>query len=380
MRVVWADAQVNWDDELRRILLGEGLTCEADDMVEFGGLPGRLAAVHPDLVLIRCNGAAEEALRAIRTAHQITSAPILAAGNPQIPLVREAMRAGAHEFLDVDKFREELSDAIRRIESGKDELSKRGKIISIFSPIGGVGVSTAAINLATALLATAPKSAPEKIALVDLNPPPTDLSSLLDLEPKYTLADVCEQWERLDTKMLAGAMVEHSSGIHVLAQAGCPRGGVIPRCDLNPAALRQVLILLRRMYPLVVVDLAHTLGEEQVEAMRQSNLVGLLARPDVPGLRRVNWALEALVAMGLERERFELILSRCEGRGQVKQAKVEAALHKKVFWAIPENRPLVTQARNEGVPLLRLSSLARINSSFAGFARSVRAHLEGVVA
>ena len=75
MRIVLADKEANSSNELRRILLGQGLSCEPEDVVEYGGLAGRLAAVHPDLVMVRCNGSSEEALKAIRTAHQITDAP-----------------------------------------------------------------------------------------------------------------------------------------------------------------------------------------------------------------------------------------------------------------------------------------------------------------
>ncbi len=130
------------------------------------------------------------------------------------------------------------------------------------------------------------------------------------------------------------------------------------------------------MYPLVVVDLGHLLSEDQVEAMQQSNLVGLVVRADVPGLRRVHWVLQALTEMGLNHHRFKLVLNGYGGPEQVKQAKVEAALDMKVSWTLPENAALITRARNQGVPLLGLSSLARIQSSFTAFARGVRTHLE----
>jgi len=378
MRVILADTQSKHSGEMRRILLGEGLTCDVDDVVEYEELPGRLAAVQPDLVLVYCNGAQDEALAAIRTAREITDAPILAAGEPAVATVREAMRAGAREFLDLANIREDLSVALINIENEGAVASRRGKIFSLFSPVGGAGVSTAAVNLAVSLAEMHAPDGPGKVALVDLNPAPSDVSLLLDLEPKYTLADVCRQWERLDRKMLAGVMVEHPSGLHVLAQAGYPHEGEMPVNGLNRAAVRQLFVLLRRVYALVVVDLGHALGEEQVEGMRQSNFVGLVVRPDVPALRRVRWALAALAGMGVDRDRFQVILNCYGGRRQIKRAKVEEVLEMRVFRAIPENAAVVTLARNRGVPLTGVSRMAAVSSSYLGFARDVQAFARGV--
>jgi len=247
----------------------------------------------------RCSRAQQEALAAIRTAREITDAPILAAGEPAVATVREAMRAGAREFIDLGNMREDLSAALINIENEGAVASRRGKVFSLFSPVGGAGVSTAAVNLAVSLAEMHAHDGPGKVALVDLNPAPSDVSLLLDLEPKYTLSDVCRQWERLDRKMLAGVMAEHPSGLHVLAQAGYPHEGEMPVNQLSRAAVRQLFVLLRRVYELVVVDLGHALGEEQVEGMRQSNFVGLVVRPDVPALRRMRWALAALAGMGV---------------------------------------------------------------------------------
>ena len=43
----------------------------------------------------------------------------------------------------------------------------------------------------------------------------------------------------------------------------------------------------------------------------------------------------------------------------------------KVFWAVPENGALVTQARNEGVPLLRLVVAGADQCQFRGLRRAV---------
>jgi len=369
MRIVLADNHQARRDQVRRILLGEGLTCEAEDVVGFEELPGRLAGVKTDLVLVVTNGAREAAVEAIRTAHQATSAPILVAGEKAtVETVREAMRAGAREFLDLARFREDLSEALIKIEAEGDVPNERGTLIALYSPNGGVGVSTTAVNLAVRLAG----SLPNQVALVDLKPAPSDLALMLDLQPKYTLDDVCGAWQRLDRRMLDGAMTRHASGIHVLAQAGYPEDGSLPPNTLSRPAVRQVCCLLRRMYRFVVLDTAQTLADEQLEAMQLSNLIGLIARADVPGLRRARWALDAAAALGVERDRFRLVLNRFGQSGQVDLDKVEEILGIKVFQRIPEDHRAVNRAVNRGVPVSEVSKMSRISRSFSTFARSVQ--------
>jgi len=369
MRIILADNQRKRGDELRRILLGEGLTCDAEDLVDYRGLVGRLTGMKSDLVLVSINGSSEEALAAIRAAHQITEVPILAAGQPAtVEAVREAMRAGAREFLDLSRLRAELPEAI--IKLGVDSGSgQRGEVISLFSPSGGVGVSTMSINLAVRFA----DSTDGEVALVDLKPAPSDLALLLDLEPKHTLDDICLQSERMDRRMLRGTLSAHSSGLWVLSQAGYPDGGGILQNTLTDQTVGRLLTLMRRIYSVSIVDLAHTLSPPQIEAMRLSTFVGLIVRPDVPGLHRARWALDTIAKMGLRRERFKLVLNRCGGRDQIDAARVEEILGIEVFQQIPEDRRVVSRAVNRGVPVVELSKMSRLSRSFSSFARSVQA-------
>lgn len=369
MRIVLADNQPARSEMIRRVLLGEGLACEAGDVVPYAGLPVRLAGAKPDLVLVTCNGQRDEAIAAIRMAHAATPAPILAVGqDATAEIIREAMRAGACEFLRLDAIRTELPEALIKIEAEGQTPSRRGTVISVFSPNGGVGVSTTAVNLAARLA----KELPDQVALIDLNPAPSDLALLLDLDPQHTLDQLCAASERLDRKMLEGAMVRHRSGVRVLAQAGYPADGESPQDLLTASVVRQLCTLARRTFATTILDLAHTLQECQLEAMRLSNLVALIARPDVPGLRRARWALDAAAARGVARDRFRLVLN-CYGRsGQVDQDKIEAILGIQVFQQIPEDHRAVQLAANRGVPLVELSRLSRISRSFSTLARSVQ--------
>ena len=166
MRIVLADNQQERREQVRRVLLGEGVTCEADDAVSFEGLAARLAGAKTDLVLVVTNGAREAALEAIRTAHSVSSAPILVTGEKAtVELVRSdaGRRPGISRRDPIPR----LSSTIK-IEAEGSLPNERGTVISVYSPNGGVGVTTTALNLAVRLAG----GQADQVALVDLKPSP----------------------------------------------------------------------------------------------------------------------------------------------------------------------------------------------------------------
>ena len=369
MRVVLAVHNPNDAPALRRILLGEGLTCDSTDVTVCDQLASRLSAATADLVVVDCSH--DDAYSAICTAHQITGAPILACGDVHnADRVRQAIRSGAKEYLDVANFREEFAATLAKLETQGDVTTKRGSIIAIYSPNGGAGVTTTAINLAARLT----KNHKDQVALVDMKPAPSDLALMLDLEPKHTTCDVLTNWERLDRKMLRGAMTTHNSGIAVLPQIGYDQhdGSDLGR-HIETDAVRQMLVLLRRTYEMSVLDLDTTLCPAQIEAMRLANCVALLARPDVPGIRRARWALEAAAQRGIARSRFRLVLSRAGVGRQITADKCEEILGISVMQTIPEDGAAINRSVNEGVPVCQTSKLSRISRSYSSFAQSVEA-------
>lgn len=367
MRIVIADPLGQRTEELRRIVLGEGLTCEPADVVTFDTLAPRLAEVEPQLVMVVHDAPVARTVQGVRLAHAATAAPIIVVG-PEASVPADALlQAGARVYLTLDTIRHTLREHVATMEAEAASVSVRGKIVSLFSPSGGCGVTTTAINLAARLAV----GRPGQVALADLKSSPSDLALLLDIKPTHTVDDLAPQWQRLDRKMLAAAMVRHAAGLDVLAQAGFPTIGGLPPHTLSPESVRQILTLLRRTYPVTVVDLDHTLTPDQVEAMQHSNFVGLVARPDVVGLRRARWALDTAAALGIRRERFRLILNRYGQRGQLSVAQAEEILGLKVFQAIPEDHAAVNRAINQGVLLNDAGRFSRINRSFAALARNV---------
>ena len=145
--------------------------------------------LNPDVVLMDINMpdmdgiAATEAIRAKQPAVQVIILSVQSDNN----YMRKAMLVGARDFLTKPPMGDELISAIRRagdmarIEKTKTAnvqampvagnisgmstlMGPKGKIISIYSPKGGVGCTTLAVNLALTL-----NNADTRVALIDGN-------------------------------------------------------------------------------------------------------------------------------------------------------------------------------------------------------------------
>src|SRR5262249_29864999 len=150
--------------------------------------------------------------------------------------------------------------------------------------------STLAANIAT-LFAKEHK----KTLLIDLKLEAGDLAALLDVRPTYTLADLCQNITRLDRAIFERCLVQHASGVHLLAP---PRSIADTRC-VTPEGIRQALAFGRNLFPYVVVDLDHSYREEQSQTLRQADLVLLVMRLDFTSLRNTQRTLDYLGHIGV---------------------------------------------------------------------------------
>ena len=132
-------------------------------------------------------------------------------------------------------------------------------------------------------------------------------------------------------------MTVHKSGLQVLPQAGFTEDLEVPPFDISPEVLRQLFVLLRTNFGTAVVDLGHAVSEVHFEAFRLSDVIVLPAVADVPGLRRVRWALDTAESQGIGRERFQIVVNRHGARNSVPNPKVEEALHTSIAATIGDH-------------------------------------------
>jgi pilus assembly protein CpaE len=212
------------------------------------------------------------------------------------------------------------------------------------APKGGTGRTTLAIN--TALSVRIATSQP--VALVDADFAAPALDVALNLHSERNVADLLPRLSRLDEDLISGVLAVHASGLHVLLAP--------PPADLSsPISLPQVqhiLVLLRRMFPWVFVDLGLPLDETAFAFLDSADRIVLSVLPEMVGLRNTRLMLDQLHDQGYREDKVCLVLNRASMKGGISQRDIEERLRVQVNHRIPDDQPAATQSINRGVPLV----------------------------
>jgi pilus assembly protein CpaE len=349
--------------KVRQVLLRHGHECSAAQVCTLAQAPARLAETPAELAVLVLSPDTERALVLLGQARAGIQRRLLAIGPAAEPkLILRALREGADQYLDEAELEVELEGALARLRVEGDAQGEPGRLITVLAPSGGSGSSTLAANVAT-VLAREHKSC----ALFDLKLESGDLAALLDLRPTHTLADLCQNVARLDRVMFERSLTRHASGVHLLAP---------PRTfdDINYVtadAVRQALTLARGLFPYVVVDLDHSFREEQVQVLRQTDVLLLVLRLDFTCLRNTRRTLDYLTKLGVNSDRVRLVVNRYGQAKEVPAAKAEEALGIKIFHYVPDEPKTINLANNNGVPAVVEYPRAKVSRSVTQLAHSI---------
>lgn len=348
----------------REILLGAAFDCPAAHVLHLDSADKGLVQTRPDLIVVCLSPDPQRGIKTLAKIRASSRAHIVAVGPGDDPkLILSTLRNGANEFIDEAELDTDLSVSLSRFATTKSDV-KPGRILAVLAPSGGSGSSTIAVNLATAL---AKKH--QSAALLDLKLGTDDVTSLLNLKPIHSLADLCQNLERLDRSMFEQLFIRHPSGVQLLAApstlADCER--------VTPRGVRQALIMATAVFPYVVIDLDRTFHEEQIEAMQQADELLVLFRLEVTSVRNTARAMERLNQAGIIQGRIRLVANRYGQSNELSIATAEQAIGMKVQFFIPDAPRNVLRANNKGVPVV----LDRPWSNVARKIRSMALSLNG---
>jgi CRP-like cAMP-binding protein len=162
----------------------------------------------------------------------------------------------------------------------EESRAARGYVTAVYSPRGGAGVTTLAVNLATALA----EHHPDDTVLLDLDVLFGHTLANLWLEPRGVLAQVSPATMRsLDRGGLDHYLLTHSSSLRIFPAATRPEEGQ----TITGEHIRAVVPTLRRNFGHVVLDLPHGFNEVTLAGLELADRVLLVATPEQVTLQDV---------------------------------------------------------------------------------------------
>jgi pilus assembly protein CpaE len=231
------------------------------------------------------------------------------------------------------------------------------RLFGFFSSKGGVGSSLLAVNTAVEL---AQKNV-GKVLLLDLVLQHGNITDFLDITPKYTITDLIENFDRLDSNLIENSVPKHASGLYVLP---CPRQ---PEDEdfITAGQAAEIFGFLKSTFNYVVADLGHEFTKTAISYMDVSDFIFLVTTPDVPSLCNTRNALTVFNKLSYAQEKTKVILNRWKMKGEVDFSLVQKNFPMEVFFKIPDDVMTCLTAANQGKALSAISKKSEVTKSVA---------------
>src|SRR3954449_9639375 len=286
-------------------------------------------------------------------------------------ILAEALRSGMREVVE-ERDLTGLGEAVRRAHQvyravtgpgGTPEGQPTGRLLTVFSPKGGVGKTTIAVNLAMAL---ATRDKKYRVCLVDLDLGFGDVAITLQLFPARTIADAVALESDLDFAVLEPLLTPHRRGFSTLVAPVQPDAK-----DSIPASLvARILSVLKANFDFVIVDTSPAFDEHVLQAFDETDELLLVTTLDVPTLKNVKIACETLDLLNFPKPHRHLVLNRADDKVGLAPEKVEVTLDMRIAQAIPTS-PEVANATNAGEPIVASSPKHQVSQAINRLAESL---------
>ena len=349
------------DRHLEELLRGCGMKLPAVPGSELQAL-AQPSAKQPDVVVIdiREQTHLPTALPLLKRQHPGTGVVIVASRlDPNLLL--EAMRSGVNEFVSEPLIPADIEAAITRVAAQRPTTQSNvaGEAFAFVGAKGGVGATTVAVNVATALAQLAKGST----LLIDLHVANGDAAVFLGAEPKFSIVDALENSHRMDEAFFHGLIAHTKAGVDLLSSSD--------RVMVAPVDVRRVRALIDfagRYYRYIVLDVPRS-DAAVLDALEAAARIVVVANQELATVRSAS-RMAAAFRQRYGKDKLTVVVSRSDRLAEIGTEDVERAVGAPVRHSFPSDYRRALQALNKGRPVT-LENHNELSGSFMQFARAL---------
>ena len=243
---------------------------------------------------------------------------------------------------------------LRGGDAGMGGWNKRATTVAIFNPKGGVGKTTIATNLASALQTRKGKS----VLLIDADTVTGHVTMSLGIDAVRTVADAWrDEAEGGPAEDLLGIASAHPSGMRVVALTDSPLNTDV----LDPTRLAAAIVDARQFVDVIVLDVHPSYSTINQAIFDEADRILVPVTPDVPAIRAAVQLRDVSTGLGC-RERLAMIVNRANSGISV--VDMERTVGMPTLAQIRSGGLLFVRAANEGRTVIEMFPKEKITADF----------------
>jgi pilus assembly protein CpaE len=321
--------------------------------------------LRPDIVLMDINMPDYDGINATQIINKkvSTSQVIIMSVQSEADYLRRAMLAGARDFLMKPFSGDELVEAVRQVyetrpvavqpvqvvrsvagssDSQSQAPARFGKVLTVFSPNGGTGCTTVAVNVSVTLA-----NMGHETLLIDGSMQFGDVGVMLNLKSLASVIDVVERVSELDDDLISSVLVTHESGLKVLLAPPRPEMAELVR----DSTMVTLLDAFRDMFDYVIIDTSSILNDVNLALLDAADRIILIAHQNLPNLKNVSRFFDLSEDLNYDRQKVILVINNASKKFNISIKDIEDTLKWPATAVIPED-PTAYLAADQGRPLV----------------------------